>query len=199
MPKKTVILFFPIFPFKAILIQLLFLVLEIAIHTWVFQSRLQIRMNFTPRKSVEYAITLTLLATVVGWLIFFWELAYLFYQPELKNKLIIYILFNEWSEMTLILLFVGGLATFFITLSVKLLGFRILEIIRGDRQPQNKPTLVGNSAILGGFRRRNSVKSANLHRSPYSTILMAHAWSYSTLLIILLLLNNYVISGWRTK
>ena len=96
-----------VLPLRAILFQLLFLLVAIAVEAIVFKERL----NLTRRISLEYSASINLLSTVIGWLFFFTL------EPALplawKGPLISYVLFNARSANTNTLLIMLGLFTFF--------------------------------------------------------------------------------------
>ncbi|MEL6556528.1 MAG: filament integrity protein FraC, partial [Cyanobacteria bacterium J06621_11] len=79
----------PILPLRAIVFQILFLIVAVAIEAGILRQRL--RLGF--QTSVQYAAVTNLAAVVVGWT------AFLVIEPlataNIKQQIINYILFNQ--------------------------------------------------------------------------------------------------------
>lgn len=176
-----------VLPLRAILFQLLFLTVAIAIEAAILQKRL----DLSPRTSVEYAASMNLLSTVIGWLLFF-NLEALLPSP-LRAQLISFILFDHFlassgSYSMNTLLTLGALVTFFGTFLLELKGLDLLEILLQVQQsqphqeapPYREPG--GGSASHRLFRQ----EVASINRSRAATILLANACSYSAILLLLL-------------
>ena len=165
-----------VLPLRAILFQLLFLFLAIAIESVVLQERLKL----SRRISLEYSASINLLSTAVGWLFFFTL------EPALplawKGPLISYVLFNARSTNTNTLLIMIGLFTFFGTFVVELQGLELLQVLL---QRNKKEEVVTQKA----YRARDKVQRRQLNLAATTratTILLANACSYSVILLILL-------------
>ncbi len=184
-----------IFPLKAIIFQLLLLLIEIAIESHIFTVQFSKQLAFPPKKSVEYAISLTLLATVVGWLGFYCSFS-LLKLPKIKFALINFILFNKYSLDTLVGLFFIAVLTFFLTLLVKFIGFSGLQAFLADHKvyqpdPSSKSNL-SSYPHRRWFAFGNQMgKSFLAIATPYSTILLAHAFSYTAILVLVFIFNRY--------
>ena len=64
-----------ILPLRAIISESLILLVIIAMESWFFQ----LRLNLTPKVSVEYATVMNLISTCIGWVFF-----YLWCKPATK-------------------------------------------------------------------------------------------------------------------
>ena len=83
-----------VLPLQTYLFQALFLLVAIALEASVLQRRLYL----TRRTSVEYAISINLLTTVIGWLAFF-LVQNLLPQP-IKDQIISYIFLIAFSVLS---------------------------------------------------------------------------------------------------
>ena len=177
----------PVLPLRAIAFQTLFILVAIALEAAVIRQKL--RFGFQP--SMRYAASINLLATSLGWIVF-WGFE-IFAPEELKTQVISYILFNHFSpiESNLWLDNVGlwtlsaGLLIFFVTFWVKLKGFQLLmwtlEISSGQEQPREPSRK--EKYILA----RQSGKGYPKPSNQATTILQANALSFSAILLLLLL------------
>jgi hypothetical protein len=118
---------FDILPLRAILFQLLFIVLAIGIEAFVLQRYLGLGRKTT----IQYAATANLLSTVVGWFILFVTEPLL--DPDMRGQLISYIFFDLTSNQALLvgLAFVMFIGTFI----VKLQSIAWLDMILGYKKP----------------------------------------------------------------
>lgn len=177
-------MFTPVLPLRAVLLQGLFLIIAIAIESFV----LQINLRLSRKNSVEYAISLNLFSTICGWLTFF------FVQPmlsdSLKIQLINYIFFNRFwgfdSNLWLLRgeLYLLGILSFLFVFIVESIGLELLEKIIV------KPAGVSPESLKApDFPLLNAVRSNLFGNQPRKStvILSANAASYIPLLIILLL------------
>ena len=169
-------MFSVVLPLRAILFQLLFLLLAIAIESIVLQERLKL----SRRISLEYSASINLLSTAIGWLFFFTL------EPALplawKGPLISYVLFNARSTNTNTLLIMLGLFTFFGTFIVELQGLELLQVLL---QRNKKEEAIPQKT----YRARDKVQRRQLNLAATNratTILLANACSYSAVLLILL-------------
>lgn len=83
-------MFIVVLPLRAIMFQILFLSIAIAVESFVLEKRL----GLSRRVSIEYATSVNLFSTIFGWLIFF------FLEPSLpqflQKQLINFILFDNF-------------------------------------------------------------------------------------------------------
>lgn len=120
-------MFTDVLPLRAILFQLLFLVLAIAIEAIVLQRYLGIGQ----KTSIQYAATANLVAAVVGWLIFFTAESSL--PPVWRVQLIGYIFYDRINSPALLI----GLAfiIFIGAFLLKLQTINWLDLILEIRKP----------------------------------------------------------------
>ncbi|MBE9127500.1 MULTISPECIES: filament integrity protein FraC [unclassified Coleofasciculus] len=175
-----------VLPLEMILFQVLFLLVAIALEARVLHRKLK----FTRKTSVEYATSINLFATVFGWLTFF-ALAKLL--PGLvKAQLVSYIFFDRfigpqpdrWNSLVVLV----GTAIFFFTFFIKLLGLQLLKAWLKASADELKPApKLLNQRRPGLINRQEAVKTSHFDQNPALAILLANAYSYSTILLILLL------------
>ena len=177
----------PVLPLRAIAFQTLFILVAIALEAAVIRQKL--RFGFQP--SMRYAASINLLATSLGWIVF-WGFE-IFAPEELKTQVISYILFNHFSpiESNLWLNNAGlwtlsaGLLIFFVTFWVKLMGFRLLmwtlEVPSGEERP--KEVSRRDKYLLA----RRSGKGYPQPSNQATAILQANALSFSAILLLLIL------------
>ncbi len=177
----------PVLPLRAIAFQTLFILVAIALEAAVLRQKL--RFGFQP--SMRYAASINLLATSLGWIIF-WAFE-IFAPEELKTQVISYILFNHFSPMesNLWIENVGlwtisaGLLIFFLTFWVKLKGFQLLlwalEVPSGEERPK---VLTRRDKYLLA---RRSGKGYPQPSNQATAILQANALSFSAILVLLVL------------
>ena len=162
-------------PLRAIAFQLLFLLVVISIESLVIEKNLSL-----PRKiSVEYATSINLIAAVSGWVIFFYCSPH--FPPESQKMLIDFILFNHWSNSTYLLLFACGFFTFFITLTIKIAGFEVIEVLIQTREEEKKRRTLNDP--------RNFYKSSIPNfETTVVAIALLRAQSYSHMVISIILI-----------
>lgn len=161
-----------ILPLRAIAFQLLLTTVAIAIESFLLHKRLKL----SRKTSVEYAVSLNLLTLFAGWYLFFVFFSTL--PSSIESTLIEFILFDRWSNQTLLFLFLAGMITFFITLALKIKGWEGLEYLRNEVLFE-EPLEAKNQFIKDA----NSYNPAGLR---VMTILEAHSYSYSTILLVLI-------------
>lgn len=162
-----------VLPLRAILYQLLFIVLSIAIEALVLQRYLGIGR----KSAIQYAATANLLSTVVGWFIFF------VVEPRLpqpwQQQFANYIFFDLMSNPPVLI----GLAffTFLGTFVVKLLSLDWLDLILENKQ-----------AVQVEVHDRTKFRGRSAHRQPFANIpsralavLWANAASFSAITLII--------------
>jgi len=170
-------------PLRAILFQCLFLCLAIAIESLILRWRL----GYGRQTSVEYAMSMNFLSTIVGWVTFF------FVQPllpaPLREQLISYILFDqvyssEWFVGVNTLLILVALGTFFGTFVIELTGLNLLERILNRNQPVEEPTDKPVSQYYDRFNQQKTIRASRYHAL---VILIANAFSYTAILGVLVI------------
>ena len=159
---------FNILPLRAIVCEFLILLVVIAIESFVFQ----IRLNFIPKVSVEYATIINLISTCVGWILFFYAVSLL---PDiLEKQLVAYLLFGKIGPLyPLMILFIA--MSFLISLIVKFMGFNFCESLWTEKN-KNQITSINISQALSGLR-----------TPKFLVITLAHTCSHLTIVLILFL------------
>ncbi|PSB30852.1 filament integrity protein FraC [Stenomitos frigidus] len=173
---------FEILPLRAVVFQALFLLIAIALEALVLYRTLSLDY----KTSMQYAISVNLLSTFVGWLCFFIS------QPLLpvtwRMQLISFIFFEHFNTDPLLLnvapvLVVFTLGMFLGTFLIKLKGLDLLELLlEKNQKPTNaietKPVRFrGRQGPLIGFRSNSRVYA----------VLVANAVSFSVILLLLFL------------
>jgi len=177
-----------VLPLRAILFQVLFLMVAIATEAFVLRWQLGLQR----RASMQYAATLNLFSTLIGWLIFFAIVAWLpsLFSGVLEQQLISYILFDkffvsDWQQSMNTLLVISAVLTFFGTFLVEINGLMLLEFVLGtykvDQQPESPPDVDRLN------RYRGPQTFSILSREKAYAVLIANAFSYSTILLILVI------------
>jgi hypothetical protein len=180
----------PVLPLEMYLFQAIFLFVAIALEARVFHRRL-----YLPRRtSVEYATSINLLATVIGWLAFF-ALQNLL-PLSLKDQIISYIFFDRFlgsqPESFYLTLVSTGVVIFFCAFLIKLQGLQLLESLL-ERTPEHQSSLELQPPKLPHHRRRQRL-SDRLEQtvSPSdpnqaTAVLLANAYSHSAIALLLFL------------
>jgi hypothetical protein len=172
-----------VLPVRAIIFQVLFLLVAIALEALIFRWRLQLPRHIC----IEYAVLLNLLATNVGWLIFFTIQGLPFFQ-EMRLDLIGFIFFNRFHSANIQgWTILAGFAIFIGTLLFKILGLRLLQI--WDVLPL--PLFSRESPRLPNVFR--PILPAHVKRQQAIAVLWGHAASHSLILILLALVQFEVL------
>jgi len=166
------------FPLGTILFNALFLLVAIAIESYVFHTR---GRRLDKKASVAYATCVNLFANVLGWIIFF------AIEPTLpvnvKTQLISFVFFNQLdspdANFQSFIIMVGFLI-FFATFLLKFGGLRLLEIAL--KYPLAEPEKINTLTI-----NRRSYKTKLQSRNMATGVLLANSFSYSAILLILVL------------
>ena len=180
----------PVLPVQTYLFQTLFLLVAIALEARVLHRRL-----YLPRRtSVEYATSINLLATVIGWLAFF-LLQNLLPQP-LKDQIISYIFFDRFllpqPESFYLMLASVGVVIFFSAFLIKLQGLQLLEALL-DRSTKPQSDVQVQSSMLLRNRRRQRLSErlgqavSRNEPNQAAVVLLANAYSHSAIVLILVL------------
>lgn len=184
-----------VLPLRAIAFQALFLVVVIAVEAAVFRQMLDPRP--TPEKSIEYAASVNLFCTVVGWLTFF--LLFNFADslpPSWSADVISFIFFNQWTRGIATTTIMLALIMFFASLAIKQAGLDFLMRFTRETGKSPQPTEVAEEIGVPAITttRRSRVirvlrESRPTRDMPHQTkaILWANVWSYSAISIILAL------------
>ncbi|HEY9698377.1 MAG TPA: filament integrity protein FraC [Trichocoleus sp.] len=179
------------FPLRAIALQILFLLLSIAIEAVILHRKLKV----SPQQSVQFATSINLLSTVLGWLVLFSVLTIPFGLPpswslNLDVALLNFVLFNQLSSSTASTLIFLGFITFFASFLVKQLGLLFLKWLL---QPtlNFRPLSQPNPVKYVMRDPRTKIQGDALPQA--AAILEANAWSYSA--IVLVLVVRFVIEN----
>ncbi|MBW4517560.1 MAG: hypothetical protein KME11_20340 [Timaviella obliquedivisa GSE-PSE-MK23-08B] len=169
-------------PLRAIAFQIVFLLMAIAIEATVLHKQL----NIPPKQSVQFAASINLLTTVLGWLVTFLLLGTSLALPtplltELKIALMNFIFFDQWSNGTAELLIMICFITFFVSLGMKWLGLVGLDWLMKKDLPKAPDVVVETGVFVSPQRKPRQF------RPRLNTTLVANAWSYSAILVALLL------------
>ncbi|HIK43873.1 MAG TPA: hypothetical protein IGR64_03190 [Leptolyngbyaceae cyanobacterium M65_K2018_010] len=185
MPIANLLAELGLMPLRAIAFQAMLLLVAIALEAIVLRQRL--RLGY--QTSVQYAATLNLLATSLGWILFLTLEALL--PLALRQQIISYVLFNRfymnsWVDSLPVILVVTAILAFFMTFWIKLQGLSWLVPFL-DRAPVvAAPPPPSSSRRYGPTRRRQP--TAATQASPYTlAVLQANALSFSAIVVLLLL------------
>jgi hypothetical protein len=188
-----------VLPLRAIVLQCLLLTLAIAIESRVLFQNLKTpdRQQITPRQSIQYAATMNLLSTLLGWFAIFSffglqsTLPFSWIQP-VEIALLNFIFFNQLSSQSLSFLIVLAFVTFFISFAVKQLCLWGLRWVLQSEYPQAAAGLEPDSSrdrlATTGIRdlRKNPRDDSQYN---IKTVLTANAFSYTAILAVLLVLS----------
>jgi hypothetical protein len=171
-----------VLPLRAVVFQCLFLLIAIAIEALVFYRTL----SLDNKTSMQYAISVNLLSTFIGWLCFFIS------QPVLplawRVQLISFIFFEHFYADPLLLnvapvLVVFTLGMFLGTFFIKLKGLEFLEMLL-DRQQKPDSAIEERTKRLRGRQEQLVGWRSN---SKIYAVLVANAASFSAILLLLFL------------
>ncbi|MBD1824083.1 hypothetical protein H6F51_16500 [Cyanobacteria bacterium FACHB-DQ100] len=164
-----------VLPLRAILYQLFFIVLAIAVEAIV----LQFYLGIGKKSSIQYASTANLFSTVVGWLVFFSSDRWL-PQPW-QQQLMNYIFLDEISNYSLLV--VIAFVTFLGTFVVKLQSLNWLDLIL-----ENKPTSVMEVRDRTKFQGKSAQRQAFQEvPSRALAVLLANSASFALIALIILI------------
>ncbi|MEB3211214.1 MAG: hypothetical protein VKL39_07660 [Leptolyngbyaceae bacterium] len=174
-----------VLPLKIIATQVLFLVMAIAIEATIIQKQ----MEFPPRKCVEFATSINLLSTIVGWLFFFSSPFLL--PTALKIQIINYIALGQWDPTIITWLIPVFFITFFGTIGIEWLGFVLLQRFLSDQPFFDTANLTSGRRLLFqavAVRPRQS-KAGVAQPDILQTVISGNALSYGVILILLVALQ----------
>ncbi len=187
-----------LWPFRAIILQSLLLTVVIAIESRVLYQRLKLpnQQPLTPKQAVQYAASMNLLATVLGWLTVFalFELENLLspaWTQTAQTAVLNVILFSQLSDESLSVLLILALITFFVSFAIKQAALSGLNwLLRAEipvAAPDQTADLERKKLAASGLRylRKNPRNSRAMN---VGAVLAANAWSSAAVLAILLIL-----------
>ena len=173
-----------VLPLQLILFQILFLLVAIALEARVLHRRL----NLTRKTSVQYATSLNLWSVVLGWLTF---LVLETLLPQfLRIQIVNFIFFDhplgsqlDTPNPQLISI---GIMIFFFSFIVKIIGFELIKQWIHDKPEQFEMSSDISNKRPGLFNQPKR-KITNPKPNPAFALLLANAYSYSAILLILVL------------
>jgi hypothetical protein len=163
-----------VLPLRAVAFQILFLLVAIAIEGMILRSRLNLRR----KESMEYAVAINLLSTILGWMLFFMVEPWL---PEAIRQVLMEYIFFGGNTFPPALVGVG-FAVFVVTFILKFQGMGWLDQIQGKVPPE--PTTIDRHKFRGRKRRYDAFKGIP---SRSLAVLWANACSFSAISILLAL------------
>lgn len=179
-------MFFYVFPIPTILLQFVFLLVAIAVEGVILHRLLRL----SRRTSIEYAASINLLTTILGWLTFFFVIP-LLPQP-LQGQLISYIFFDRLltsqlpAVYTMILL--TGFTIFLASFLIKLTAVKFLQILLDHSPRKNDKDLLRKPLSYRGLLERKDNQDLFPSKPNQAVaVLVANACSYSALLLLLVL------------
>ncbi|WP_017297009.1 filament integrity protein FraC [Nodosilinea nodulosa] len=196
MPLNDVLSEPGIMPLRAVAFQSLLLMVAIVLEAMVLRQRL--RLGY--RISMQYAATVNLLATSLGWVAFLAIEAVL--PPDLRNQIISYVLFNRfyensWRDVLPVVVVVTAIAAFFITYWIKLQGLIWLLQLLGQKPIDTTPEAIEDNRRQRYDRaRRAQIEGQRGHSPRALAVLQANAISFTAILLLLLLVNQPGVMGW---
>lgn len=180
-----------VLPLKAIVFQMLFLSLAIAVEALVFQKQ----WKLSRKASIEHSLALNLFSTCLGWLIFFAVQPLL--SINLKKQIITYVFFNdivENSNVPLSLVYGEIALIVFLAFVFVLIGELVfLDVWRNlvkEVPNQEQKEQAGSKyrpTVTSSMYKKYYDSAKTRIRS--STILVANAYSGTAILIMLFLAN----------
>ncbi|MGF1519031.1 MAG: filament integrity protein FraC [Nodosilinea sp.] len=200
MPITNLLSELGILPLRAIAFQTLLLLVAMVLEAMVLRQ--QLRLGY--RTSMQYAATLNLLATSLGWVAFLALEAVL--PLALRSQVISYVLFNRfylngWREVLPVVVVVTAISAFFVTYWIKLQGLIWLQQLLGQQPIETDPQPVEiNRRQLYERARRGQGRGqfgGQRGNSPRTlAVLQANAASFTAILVLLLLINQVGVLAW---
>jgi hypothetical protein len=174
-----------VLPLQTYLFQFLFLLVAIALEARVLYRK----MRLSRRASVEYATFINLLAASIGWLVFF--IGHQWLPPSLKDQLVSYIFFDRLlgphpENLTLVIV-ATGVVIFFSAFLIKLKGLDLLEAFVEDQPKEQDPSQATTKRPWPTLTHRLDEAVAPPTPNHTTTILLANAYSYSAIALLLFL------------
>ena len=167
-----------VLPLRAIAFQLLFLFMAIAIEAAVLNERL----NLGRKLSMQYAATVNLLSTVVGWVLLFVAEPWL---PRAARQLLVeYVFFGVRSVPPTVYLI--GFTAFVLTFAVKLQGIEFLELLLEKTSLPVATESTSGARKFQGRKKQLDSSSNNQPNRPMA-VLWANAFSFVAITVILII------------
>jgi hypothetical protein len=198
-------MFSTVLPLRTVLYQSLFLLIAIAIEAMVLRRLLD--PPPTPKQSIQYAASINLLCTVVGWLFFF-----VFYgiatalpsawTTRFETNLIRFIFFDQWTSETATTLILISFIMFFASFAIKQGGLIGLRWLLASEKKEEKKSAeeLANAPIKTNPSPRKVIQDMRYvepqekvpsdrssRRAQARAVLSANAWSFSAILALLIL------------
>lgn len=174
-----------VLPLQTVLFQFLFLLVAIALESRVLYRRLRLNR----RASIEYATSINLLAASIGWIAFFIVQDWI--PLQLKDQLISYIFFDRLlgsqPESLVVVITATGIVIFIGAFLVKLQGLELLEALREDKSKGSDPSESMAKRRHPSLSDRLGQLVTPTQGNHATTILLANAYSYSAILLLLFL------------
>lgn len=188
-----------ILPLRAIVLQTLLLMMAIVLEAMVLRQ--QLRLGY--RTSMQYAATLNLLATSLGWVAFLAIEALL--PVALRSQVISYVFFNRfylngWRDVLPVVVVVTAIAAFFVTYWIKLQGLTWLQRLLGQLPLEPEPVPLLSASRRQRYERARRGQTVDVLRgnSPRAlAVLQANAASFTAILVVLLLVTQAGVLGWQ--
>lgn len=196
MPINDLLSELGILPLRAIAVQSVLLMVAIVLEAMVLRQ--QLRLGY--RTSMQYAATLNLLATSLGWVAFLAIEAVL--PLALRSQIISYVLFNRfytntWYDVLPVVVVVVAIAAFFVTYWIKLQGLLWLLQLLGQKPVETTPEAIEDNRSQRYERARRAQMDGQQGTSPRAlAMLQANAASFTAILVLLLLINQSGVLGW---
>ena len=171
-----------ILPLRAFIFQTLLLLTSIAIEATIIHRQL----NLSRLNSIQYATTLNLFSTVLGWLVFFITQSMI--SEAWRTQLISYILFTHliWGgNGHSILIGLGTLGVIAFILSV-LFEMQVLNVLKLLLAIQPEP--INRHSKMYRYRRSMLRREQRDDNQELKVLLIANAYSYSAVLVLLTLI-----------
>ena len=165
-------------PLRAIVFQFLFLVVAILLETIALHRIRQLDY----KTSVQYAITVNLFTTVLGWILFFNVQPLL--PDDLRPQVIGFVLFTQISlvlpqSQTSSMLVLASLGIFVSTFLLKLQGLNVLELLL-----EKAPKAEKSDEMVGRFMRQKRTIGFQPNSKAYA-VFVGNAYSFSAILFLL--------------
>lgn len=171
-----------ILPLRAILFQFLLLLVSIAVEAVVLHRKLRL----SHRTSIEYAASINLWSSVLGWLFFFIVQANL--SKAARLQLISYIFFNNFYQTFQALpttVIVVAVFSFFLVCYLEYKGLDLLQaILQSSQESQIKKDDQQTLPLLTS-RLKKALQRTDTSKA--LVILLANAWSHVLILLFLFL------------
>lgn len=191
-----------VLPLRAIILQCLLLMVAVAIEAIVLFKVLRTPDNkpISPKQSVQYATSINLISTVLGWFTIFTFFSVETVLPtgwtqQVETALLNFIFFNQYTSQSLSILILLGFLTFFASFVVKQVSLWGLRWLLQSEFPQIADTPEPEKERTQSIRDlRKEPRDEN--QLNIKAVLFANASSYTAILLILLILMQ-VLRGSR--